>query len=121
MKIIVLYDACASAELHHKLAITLPAKWMDQSVDKVKDLFVGAYNKKFPSAPLEADALVLQVRDASPFTVADTKLLKPADTPAKVFEEKGEVRLVPKPAAGAGGGGGGGATVGLDCDHRCGR
>ena len=31
MKIIVLYDACASAELHHKLAITLPAKWMDQS------------------------------------------------------------------------------------------
>ena len=93
MKIIVLYDACASAELHHKLAITLPAKWMDQSVDKVKDLFVGAYNKKFPSTPLEADALVLQVRDASPFTVADTKLLKSADTPAKVFEEKGEVRL----------------------------
>ena len=106
MKIIVRYDACASSELHHKLAITLPAKWMDQSVDKVKDLFVGAYNKKFPSAPLEADALVLQVRDASPFTVADTKLLKSADTPAKVFEEKGEVRLVPKPAAAAGGGGG---------------
>ena len=53
MKIIVLYDACASAELHHKLAITLPSKWLEQSADKVKELFVERYNKKFPESPLD--------------------------------------------------------------------
>jgi len=35
MKIFVIYDhASAPASAHHKLAITLPAKWLELSVDK---------------------------------------------------------------------------------------
>ena len=68
MKIFVIYDAPdAPTSLHHKLAITLPAKWLDQSVDKVRDAFLGAYNKKFPDNALVASELVLSVKDPSPF------------------------------------------------------
>lgn len=68
MKIFVIYDAPAvPAALHHKLAITLPAKWLDQSVDKVRDAFVGAYNKKFPDNALDPSELALSVKDSSPF------------------------------------------------------
>ena len=68
MKVFVIYDAPEVTEsLHHKLAITLPAKWLDQSVEKVRDAFVGAYNKKFPDNALVASELVLSVKETSPF------------------------------------------------------
>ena len=69
MKVVVIYDPPnVPLALHHKLAITLPAKWLDLSVDKVRDAFVGAYNKKFPDNALESSELVLLVKDPSPFT-----------------------------------------------------
>ena len=68
MKVFVVFDATdAPPSLHHKLAITLPAKWLDLSVDKVRDAFLGAYNKKFPDNVLVASELVLSVKDPSPF------------------------------------------------------
>jgi hypothetical protein len=68
MKVFVIYDAPEVPEsLHHKLAITLPAKWLDQSVEKVRDAFLGAYNKKFPDNTLVASELVLSVKETSPF------------------------------------------------------
>lgn len=100
MKVLVLYEpAGVAVELHHKLSISLPAKWLDQSVDKVKELFIGAYNKKFAASPLEQSALVLEVKDSSPFTHRDTRVLRSSDTPASAFEDRGEVRVVPPPAA----------------------
>ena len=68
MKVFVIYDAPdAPPSLHHKLAITLPAKWLDQSVEKVLVAFLGAYNKKFPDSVLVASELVLSVKEPSPF------------------------------------------------------
>ena len=100
MKVFIIYDAeGVSAELHHKLAITLPGKWLELSVDKVKESFVGAYNKKFPSSPLDEEDYVLSVKDTSPFTHREVKLLGTSDTPSTSFEDKGEVRLVARPAA----------------------
>eukprot|EP00308_Calcidiscus_leptoporus_P001205 CAMPEP_0119374518 /NCGR_PEP_ID=MMETSP1334-20130426/30842_1 /TAXON_ID=127549 /ORGANISM="Calcidiscus leptoporus, Strain RCC1130" /LENGTH=307 /DNA_ID=CAMNT_0007392599 /DNA_START=54 /DNA_END=977 /DNA_ORIENTATION=- len=100
MKVFVIFDeASAPAAVHHKLAITLPPKWMDQSVDKVKGAFIGAYNKKFADSPLVADEMLLQVPDNSPFTHADTRLLRTTDTPEKAFEDKAEVRVVHRPVA----------------------
>ena len=41
MKVIVIYDLPdVPSSLHHKLAITLPSKWLELSVDKVRDAFV---------------------------------------------------------------------------------
>ena len=68
MKVFVIYDAPdAPPSLHHKLAITLPAKWLDQSVEKVLVAFLGAYNKKFPDNVLVASDLVMSVKEPSPF------------------------------------------------------
>ena len=92
------------AALHHKLAITLPAKWLDQSADKVKEAFVNAYNKKFPDSKLDDEEFVLSVKDASPFTNKDFKILSSSDTPGASFEDKGEVRLVPPPPSSVNGG-----------------
>jgi len=101
MKVFLIYDEASVPEAqHHKLAITLPAKWLELSADKVKDAFIGAYNKKFPGSPLVSAAMVLQVKDDSPFTHTDTRILKEVDTPAKVMVDKGEVRVVPRPEAG---------------------
>jgi len=97
MKVFLVYDVPAATSLHHKLAITLPSKWLDQSVDKVKVAFVNAYNKKFPDTPLVADELVLEVKDTSPFTHTDKRILRSVDTPERTFEDKGEVRVVPPP------------------------
>eukprot|EP00966_Prymnesium_polylepis_P331874 7387435-Prymnesium_polylepis.1 len=103
MKIFVIYDHEGAPEhLHHKLAITLPSKWLEQSCDKVKEAFVNAYNKKFPDNQLDDEELVLSVKDSSPFTSRDYKLLTINDTPSKSFEDKGEVRLVPAPPSNAG-------------------
>mmetsp|Transcript_39235 Transcript_39235/g.65115 ORF Transcript_39235/g.65115 Transcript_39235/m.65115 type:complete len:303 (+) Transcript_39235:34-942(+) len=103
MKVFLIYDlAEVPGGLHHKLAITLPSKWMSQSVDKVKDAFVGAYNKKFPDTPLDASSFVLQVKDNSPFTQSDQRILRSVDTPEKTFEDKGEVRLVRPPTTSVG-------------------
>ena len=44
MKVFVVYSV-GDESLHHKLAITLPSKWLDQSVDKVKDAFIGELHK----------------------------------------------------------------------------
>lgn len=102
MKVFVIYDhESAPQALHHKLAITLPAKWLEQSCDKVKELFVNAYNKKFPDNQLDDEEFVLSVKDASPFTNRDYKLLTIDDTPEKCFTDKGEVRLVPASMANA--------------------
>mmetsp|Transcript_21316 Transcript_21316/g.68107 ORF Transcript_21316/g.68107 Transcript_21316/m.68107 type:complete len:312 (-) Transcript_21316:210-1145(-) len=96
MKIFVIYDhASAPASAHHKLAITLPAKWLELSVDKVKAAFVAAYNKKFADAPLDGDSFALQVRDDSPFTHSDVRTLRTVDVPAKALSDRCEVRLVP--------------------------
>ncbi|KAL1512106.1 hypothetical protein AB1Y20_005376 [Prymnesium parvum] len=102
MKVFLIYDHASDPALHHKLAITLPTKWLEQSCDKVKETFVNAYNKKFPDNPLDDEDFVLSVKDNSPFTNRDYKLLTISDTPAKAFEDKGEVRLVPAPPANAG-------------------
>jgi len=100
MKVILIYD---EAEPHHKLAITLPAKWLDQSADKVKECFVERYNKKFPDSPLDDEELVLSIKDDSPFTNRSTKELSSSDTPGKSFVAGMEVRLVkPTKAATAG-------------------
>ena len=108
MKIFLVYDdASAPAHLHHKLAITIPSKWMELSVDKVRDAFVGAYNKKFADAPLQAEAMVLQVPDTSPFTHTDVRTLRTVDTPQRCFEDRAEVRVVRRPAAIAAADGGG--------------
>eukprot|EP00962_Isochrysis_galbana_P018673 scaffold5382_cov114-Isochrysis_galbana.AAC.17 len=104
MKVFLIYDeASAPQSAHHKLAITLPATWLEQSVDKVKDAFVGAYNKKFPDAPLDGAGMVLQIKDDSPFTHTDMRILRETDTPARVLADKGEVRLVRRPEANGGG------------------
>ena len=60
MKIFLIYDEGPS-ESHHKLAITLPAKWLEQSADKVKELFVERYNKKFPDNLLDDEELEMIV------------------------------------------------------------
>ena len=100
MKVFVIYDPPdVPASLHHKLAITLPAKWLEQTVDKVKDAFIGAYNKKFPDNALVGAELTLSVKDPSPFTTSDTKLLRGTDTPASSFEDRGEVRVVSRASA----------------------
>ena len=96
MKIYLIYDE-GPADLHHKLAITLPAKWLEQSSDKVKELFVERYNKKFPDNELDDEELVLAVKDDSPFTNRSVKHLTSADTPGKCFTPGMEVRLVPPP------------------------
>ena len=96
MKIYLIYDEGPS-EFHHKLAITLPAKWLEQSSDKVKELFVERYNKKFPSNELDDEELVLSVKDDSPFTNRAIKHLSSADTPGKNFTPGMEVHLVPPP------------------------
>ena len=94
MKIFLVYD---EAEPHHKLAITLPSKWLELSSDKVKECFVERYNKKFPDTPLDDEELVLSVPDDSPFTSRTIKHLTSSDTPAKCFAAGMEVRLVPPP------------------------
>jgi len=96
MKIYLIYDEGPS-ELHHKLAITLPSKWLEQSADKVKELFVERYNKKFPESPLDDEELVLAVKDDSPFTNRSLKHLTSSDTPGNSFAAGMEVRLVPPP------------------------
>lgn len=50
---------------------------------------------------------MLQVKDDSPFALADVKLLKTTDTPEKALQDKAEVRVVPRPAQKASGGPGG--------------
>ena len=94
MKIFLVYD---EAEPHHKLAITLPSKWLELSSDKVKECFVERYNKKFPDTTLDDEELVLSVPDDSPFTSRTIKHLTSSDTPAKCFAAGMEVRLVPPP------------------------
>jgi hypothetical protein len=112
MKVFVIYDAPdAPPSLHHKLAITLPAKWLGQSVDKVRDAFLGAYNKKFPDNVLVASELVLSVKDPSPFARSTVKILRTTDTPESSFEDRGEVRVC-RAVATSGPDGGGSA-------HRC--
>lgn len=98
MKVFVIYDVeSAPKELHHRLAITLPSKWLDQSVDKVKEAFINAYNKKFPDNPLDDEELILSVKDKSPYAMREFKVLGTSDTPSKVFEDRGEVRVMPPP------------------------
>ena len=94
MKIYLIYDIGPSA-LHHKLAITLPSKWLEQSSDKVKECFVERYNKKFPESPLDDEELVLCIKDESPFTNKKWKYLSSSDTPAGHFIAGMEVRLTP--------------------------
>ena len=97
MKVYLIYDE-GPAEFHHKLAITLPSKWLEQSSDKVKELFVERYNKKFGETnELDDEELVLCVKDESPFTNRALKHLNSSDTPAKCFTPGMEVRLVPPP------------------------
>jgi hypothetical protein len=98
MKVYLIYDE-GPVDLHHKLAITLPAKWLDQSADKVKECFVERYNKKFPDSPLDDEELVLCVKDESPFTNRAVKHLTSSDTPSKCFTPGMEVRLVEPPKA----------------------
>lgn len=99
MKIFLIYDEGPGPD--HKLAITLPSKWLDQSADKVKECFVERYNKKFPDNELDDEELVLSVKDDSPFTNRAVKYLTSSDTPGKCFVPQMEVRLVtpPKQAA----------------------
>lgn len=96
MKVYLIYDE-GPVELHHKLAITLPSKWLDQSADKVKELFVERYNKKFPDNELDDEELVLAVKDDSPFTNRNIKHLNSSDTPGACFAAGMEVRIVPPP------------------------
>ena len=99
MKIFLIYDAAeVPAALHHKIALTLPSKWLGQSVDKLLEAFVGNYNKKFADSPLDDEEMVLQVKDESPFTLSDTKTLRTSDTPEAVLTDKMEVRIVRRPA-----------------------
>ena len=99
MKIFLIYDAAeVPAALHHKIALTLPSKWLGQSVDKLLEAFVGNYNKKFADSPLDDEEMVLQVKDESPFTLFDTKTLRTSDTPEAVLADKMEVRIVRRPA-----------------------
>ena len=93
-QIYLIYDLGPPA-LHHKLAITLPAKWLEQSSDKVKECFVERYNKKFPEYPLDDEELVLCIKDESPFTNKQYKYLTSSDTPAACFTSGMDVRLVP--------------------------
>ncbi|MBO8905142.1 hypothetical protein INO84_14425, partial [Staphylococcus aureus] len=64
MKVFLIYDHASDPALHHKLAITLPTKWLEQSCDKVKETFVNAYNKKFPDNQLDDEDFVLSVKDS---------------------------------------------------------
>ena len=96
MKVFLIYDEGPGPE--HKLAITLPAKWLDQSSDKLKELFVERYNKKFPDAPqLDDEELVLSIKDDSPFTNRAVKYLNSSDTPGKCFTPSMDVKLVTPP------------------------
>ena len=97
MKIYLIYDEGPS-HLHHKLAITLPSKWLELSADKVKECFVERYNKKFPDDQLDDEELVLAIKDDSPFTNRTVKHLTSSDTPGKCFQAGMEVRLVKPPA-----------------------
>jgi len=97
MKVFLVYDVGSNEALHHKLAITLPSKWLEQSCDKVKELFVERYNKKFPDNQLDDEEMVLAVPDDSPFTNRSVKYLTSSDTPATCFGAGMDVRLVPEP------------------------
>eukprot|EP00967_Tisochrysis_lutea_P044965 scaffold54539_cov28-Tisochrysis_lutea.AAC.1 len=74
------------------------------SLPPVKEAFIGAYNKKFPEAPLTSEGTELQVPDDSPFTHTNVRTLKSSDIPSKVFVDKGEVRVVFKKDKGRGSG-----------------
>ena len=57
MKVFLIYEE--EGQPYHKLAITLPNKWLEQSADKVKECFVERYNKKFPDTPLDDELFPL--------------------------------------------------------------
>jgi hypothetical protein len=101
MKVFLIYDQGPGP--NHKLAITLPSKWLDQSSDKLKELFVEKYNAKFPDSPLDDEELVLSIKDESPFTNRTVKYLTSSDTPAACFTAGMDVRLVTPPKATASG------------------
>ena len=91
MKVFLIYDvAGVHASLHHRIALTLPANWLTQSVNKLLEAFIGNYNEKFPTDPLDDEEMVLQIKDE--------KVLKIDDTPESVLEDKAEVRIIPRPA-----------------------
>jgi len=95
MKVFLIYDQGPGPD--HKLAITLPSKWLDLSADKVKELFVERYNKKFAENELDDEELVLSVKDDSPFTNRAVKYLNSSDTPGRCFTPGMEVRIVSPP------------------------
>lgn len=68
MKVYIIYDlADAPSAQHHRIALTLPSKWLAQSTDKLLEAFVNNYNKKFPDMLLD---------DARPATRARSRLLR---------------------------------------------
>ena len=75
MKVYLIYDV-GPIERHHKLAITLPSKWLEQSSDKVKECFVERYNKKFPDTPLDDEELAEICRETATDDLAEVLVQK---------------------------------------------
>lgn len=51
----------------YQLAITLPAKWLQQPVDRLLETYLSQYAKKFPDAALVKADWAVYVKDPSPF------------------------------------------------------
>merc|ERR1711871_2422 len=98
MKVVVHFDANSgddNSDHHHKLSITLPAKWLDEPVDKLKVAFIGAYNKKKTENVLEPTDWKLGIQDKSPFARTPYKKLENDVITRTVLVDRQEVFLFP--------------------------
>jgi len=59
MKITIHYNEPEDAELHTSLKFSIPKKWLAQPTDKIRNFFVGEYNKKHPESALDKDQMHL--------------------------------------------------------------
>lgn len=76
-----------------QLAITLPAKWLQQPVEKLLDTYLTSHAKKFPDSVLERADWVFYVKDPSPFARSAWKKIANDALMGDTFSERQEVWL----------------------------
>jgi len=62
IKVTLHYDEPEDESVHTSLKFTLPKKWTSGPSDKVRDFFVGEYNKKFPQNIMAKEDVHLQAK-----------------------------------------------------------
>lgn len=60
MKVFIHYEGHANEEMHKTSKVTLPKKWLSGPLSAVLDLFLSAYNPKYPANQLEASKVHLE-------------------------------------------------------------